>query len=216
MREHSIVRLVAKVSPWLAPVPSAYFVGRSAILHLGAPLPIAAVIGLVIELLGVSTAFTILDLRRWNRLGHVTKDDKPWEKAPERWAWFSAVTYLVSTFLLLFVLEAAPEASKFAPVLFPFIALSGAVLLAVVQQHDDRKARYGMSDSLRKVKDRKRPEQKRRIPAFANKMEKILYLSGEGMTPSEIMDETGFSRSYVYDVVRGNGRLREEKERTGT
>ena len=58
--EKNLVKLVAKASPWLAPLPSAYFVGRSAMAYLSLPLPVAVVAALIIETLGLSTVHTAL------------------------------------------------------------------------------------------------------------------------------------------------------------
>ena len=49
--EKRTVKVVAKVAPWLAPVPSAYFVARSAIVHLDMPLTIAVVSAAIMETL---------------------------------------------------------------------------------------------------------------------------------------------------------------------
>ena len=48
--EKNAVRIVAKLSPWLAPFPSAWFVGRSAMLHLGLPWPVAMVVAAIIDI----------------------------------------------------------------------------------------------------------------------------------------------------------------------
>jgi hypothetical protein len=36
--ERSTIKLVAKIAPWLAPLPSAFFVARSGMAHLGLPV----------------------------------------------------------------------------------------------------------------------------------------------------------------------------------
>ena len=166
MNETSVVRLVAKTAPWLAPLPSAYFVARSSYAHLLAndwaylAYPVAVVIGLVLELLGIASVHTILDLMRWNRYGHVAKSDG-WERAPVGWAWVAAIAYLVAVVLLLVVLEAAPKAAPFAPVLFPFVAVAGAILLGVIGQHDDRKRRYSLGNDLKRKPDEAENETER-------------------------------------------------------
>ena len=163
MNETTVVRLVAKTAPWLAPLPSAYFVARSSYAHLLAndwqylAIPVAVIIGLVLELLGIASVHTILDLMRWNRQGRVARNDG-WERAPVIWAWVAAVAYLVAVVLLLVVLEAYPPAAPFAPVLFPFVAVAGAILLGVIGQHDDRKARYSMGNDLKRKPDEQQDE----------------------------------------------------------
>ena len=64
--ERSAVKLVAKTAPWLAPVPSAYFVARSGMAHLALPLPVAIVVAAIIETLGLATVHTALWAYNWN------------------------------------------------------------------------------------------------------------------------------------------------------
>jgi hypothetical protein len=45
--EKSIVRKVAKLAPWLAPVPSAFLVTRSGMVHLDLPLVVAVVVAAI-------------------------------------------------------------------------------------------------------------------------------------------------------------------------
>ena len=58
--EKNAIKAVGKLSPWLAPFPSAYFVARSAIVHLALPLPVAVVVAAIIETLGLATVHTAL------------------------------------------------------------------------------------------------------------------------------------------------------------
>jgi hypothetical protein len=39
--EKNSIKVVARLSPWPAPLPSAYFVARSAMVHLDLPLSVA-------------------------------------------------------------------------------------------------------------------------------------------------------------------------------
>jgi hypothetical protein len=47
--EKHLVKAVAKLAPWLAPFPSTYFVGRSAMAHLALPWWVAVVVAAIIE-----------------------------------------------------------------------------------------------------------------------------------------------------------------------
>ena len=71
--EKNAVRVVAKLAPWLAPLPSAYFVARSAMIHLALPLPVAIVVAAIIETLGLATVHTALWAYDWN--AHKRKTD---------------------------------------------------------------------------------------------------------------------------------------------
>ena len=84
MNETQVIRHVARLGPWLSPLPAAYFVGRASWLHLFTvePWPIrlavSLVIGLVVEMVSLAAFHTRLDLDRWNRLS----DARRWEQAP--------------------------------------------------------------------------------------------------------------------------------------
>ena len=53
--ERNAIDVVAKLRPWLAPFPSAYFVARSAMVHLNLPLAVAVVVAAIVETLGLAT-----------------------------------------------------------------------------------------------------------------------------------------------------------------
>ena len=154
MIETSAIRIIARLAPWLAPIPSGYFVARSSFRHLligdGPYLayPVAIVIGLMMEMLGVASVHTLQDLNRWNRQPNVRRPGG-WEKAPTGAAWLAVVTYFGGTFALLFVLETVANAARVAPFLFPLVAIAGATVWSVRNQHDERRERYGVDETLR-------------------------------------------------------------------
>ena len=127
------VQFVANLAPYIAPVPSAYFVARSSIHHLGIPLVIGVVTGLVIETLGFSSVHTWLLLTDWN-----TKSRKTDAKAPANFALLLVFFYLIVTVSLTVGLEIIPNWSVFTPALFPFLAIIGAVNLILVAQQEQR------------------------------------------------------------------------------
>jgi hypothetical protein len=139
--EHSAVRLVARLAPWLAPLPNAYFVARSAMLHLAVPLWMALVIGAVLELLGLAAVHTALSLHQWNSQPAVQRDHG-WQRAPLALALLSCAVYLLAVLFLSVVLEALPALAPWAPALFPLITAVGALTLALISQHDARIERY--------------------------------------------------------------------------
>ena len=154
MNEARVIRAVSRIAPWLAPVPSGYFVARSSYVHLlrtDAPwlaYPVAVIIGVMMELLGVAAVHTLQDLNRWNRQPSVRREGG-WEKAPTSAAWLAVLSYFAGTFSLLFVLEVVPSVSNVAPVLFPFVAIAGYIVASVAEQHDERRTRYGVDATLR-------------------------------------------------------------------
>ena len=155
MIETSAVRIVARIAPWLAPVPSGYFIARSSYVHLLSSdvpylaIPVAIIIGLIMEMLGVASIHTLQDLNRWNRQPNVQKGVGHWEKAPTGAAQIAVATYFFAAFMLLFVLETVAVAARVAPFLFPLVAIAGAIVWSVSNQHQERKERYGVDDTLK-------------------------------------------------------------------
>lgn len=137
-----MVKLIAKLSPWLAPVPSAYFVARSSMAHLDVPLTLAIIIGVVLELLGIATVHTALSLYRWNIKPAVNKEKGGWEKAPFQLSIVTCGVYFAAVLFLSVVLETMPHLATYAPSIFPFVAVVGAATLGIIYQHDERVARY--------------------------------------------------------------------------
>jgi large-conductance mechanosensitive channel len=129
----NIVKIIANFSPWLAPIPSCYFVARSSIQHLGIPLIIGIVVGLVVETLGLSTVHLYLMLLQWN-LRKKASDPK----APDILALSLVFFYLVITITLTVLLEVIPNFAIYAPVIFPLLALSGMFTLALTFQQEQK------------------------------------------------------------------------------
>ena len=123
-----ITAIIAVAVSWLAPVPSAYFVAVSSMQHLSAPLPIAVIIAVVLEGLGLSCSH--LALAFWNHNTHTHR------LAQYRVAWVEFylalamyASYFVATLALLAMLEVA-----WVALLFPVLATVGVVNLALREQ----------------------------------------------------------------------------------
>jgi hypothetical protein len=112
-RERNLVKWVAKLSLWLAPIPSGYFVAQASRAHLTIPVPIAIIIGFIIEFLGIASVHTWLWLMNWN----ATKRKRD-PQTPANLAILMGSTYIVTTIGLTVVLEIFPQFSSFAPAIF--------------------------------------------------------------------------------------------------
>jgi hypothetical protein len=126
---------VAKLAPWLAPFPSAYFVARSAIVHLNLPLSVAVVVAAIIETLGLATVHTALWAYDWN--SHKRKSDPA---APVALAVALGAVYVVATLSLIVFLEVWPTLATYAPAIFPALAVVGALNLALISRQEQREA----------------------------------------------------------------------------
>lgn len=134
LTNHNAVMFVAKVSPWLAPLPAAYFVARSAMHHFAAPLSVAVVIAAVLETLGLVSAYNAQWAAEWNNRRNKNEDGK----AP---LWLPVVmiaAYIILTTALIVVLEVAPWLAVYALALFPFLSLIGAVNLTFIARQEKR------------------------------------------------------------------------------
>jgi hypothetical protein len=134
--EQTALDLVARLAPWLAPGPSAFFVARAARAHLDVPLAIALIIAAVIETLGISTVATALRLYDWNQSSLTPAGNLKRGRtlAPPGLLWLSITTgavYVVVTISLTVVLEVRPGLSTVAPAIFPILAVVGATNLAI-------------------------------------------------------------------------------------
>lgn len=132
--EEGVIDFVARLSPWIAPLPSAFFVHNATIKHLATGNELAWIIAVVIETLGLTTTHTALSMFTWNK-GHVDQDEK---RAPFGLAVVLACVYILSTLILIGVLEVLPGLQNYAPTMFPVLAAVGAVNLAMRSTHNRR------------------------------------------------------------------------------
>jgi hypothetical protein len=153
--EKNAVKSVAKIAPWLAPGPSAFFVSRSAMAHLDVPMPIAVVIAGIVETLGLASVHTWLWLSDWN--ANKRKRDP---EAPVNVAAILGVVYLVATIGLTVILEVQPSLSTYAPALFPILAVVGAVNLALIARQEQREEAIKAEKEQRRIRRQARRQEK--------------------------------------------------------
>ena len=223
--EKNLVRLVAKVAPWLAPFPSAFFVARSGMAHLALPLPVAIVVAAIIETLGLSSVHSALWLADWNASKRKTDP-----QAPVVVALALGAVYLAATLGLVVFLEVWPALSTYAPALFPALAVVGAVNLALISQQERREAAVQTEKEERKARRRARRQEQRPPPspqvynlapkaaAFDNPTAKArqaqasnrharldalltFYLDNPGAGPTAASRALGVSRQTIYNYL---------------
>lgn len=131
LNESAITDWVARVTPWLAPLPNAYLVVRTSIDVLAWPFLIALAAGVVIEALGLSAVHTALEFRSHNR--GLKDGDK--RQAPYALATALVIAYLVSVAALTVILDTMPELARYAPLIFPIISLCGVTIIGIRTDH---------------------------------------------------------------------------------
>lgn len=219
MNERAAVKVVARLAPWLAPAPSAYFVARSSMEHLALPLLVAIISAAIIETLGLSTVHTWLWLSDYN--GSKRKSD------PSAPVWMPAAlggVYLLTTIGLVVALEVWPLLATYAPALFPLLAVVGAVNLALIAQQERREA--GIQAQKAEARERRksgRPESRQSLSTRGqvsgnvsigrtsvrnvSKRDGILdsildvYRDDPHARPAEISQQLGIGRSTVYGYL---------------
>jgi len=134
LTEEGVIDFVAKLSPWLAPLPSAFFVYEATIAHLTDQRPLAITIAVVIETLGLTTTHTALGMHAWNK----THANQPEKQAPFALSMVLALAYVAATLTLIGVLEVFPNLEHYAPAMFPLLAVVGAINLALRSHHNTR------------------------------------------------------------------------------
>ena len=158
----AIVKAVAALGPWLGPVPSAYFVARSAMVHLAVPLTWAVVFAVVIEVIGLASGHIALTAYDWNV--HKRKTD------PGAPLWLAVALYAVywlATFGLVVFLEIWPALAIYAPGIFPALAVVGVVNLALMSRQELREREVKAEKA--EAKERRREQRERRRQALAQK-----------------------------------------------
>lgn len=131
--ENNVIDLVAKIAPWLAPIPTAFLVGRATVEHLEWPVAIGFLAAVVIESLGLVTCATALDLYQFNQ--NRRKNDPP---APFGLAVCMILIYFLVAVFLTIVLDIQPVWSLIAPAIFPLLSLVGVTEIALRKNYQDR------------------------------------------------------------------------------
>lgn len=131
--ERKLTDLVARVAPWLAPLPTAYLTGRATVAHLHWPVWLGGAAGLIIESLGLAAVNTALELYEYNQTRRKTDPAAPfWLAALLAGVYFAAVTGLTV------LLDTRPAWSVYAPLVFPLLSMAGATALALRSDHARR------------------------------------------------------------------------------
>jgi len=144
--ERTAVGLVTRLIPWLAPIPSAFLVGRAAIQYLEYPIGIGIIAAVIIEALGLAATSTALDMYIYNQTRR--KVDPP---APLFLAIVLVLAYLFIATCLTIIVEVIPNLAIYAPVIFPSLSLAGAVILALQTMLSNRQKAIADEKAERKA-----------------------------------------------------------------
>ena len=124
---------IAAFGPWITPIPSAVLVANATVQDLHWNPALGWVAAAIIESLGLTTVSTSLLLWDYNAGKRKTDPNAPFFLAASL-----VGVYLISTIGLTVLLDIFPELARYAPALFPILALVGAVNLALRTGHRRR------------------------------------------------------------------------------
>jgi hypothetical protein len=184
LSEEGVIDFVAKLSPWLAPLPSAFFVYQATMDHLTTWPALAVTIAIVIETLGLTTTHTALGMHAWNQ----THKEQPEKQAPFVLALILALVYVVATLLLIGVLEVLPDLEHYAPAMFPLLAVVGAVNLALRSHHNTRIREEKQQASDSRLRQRQLEDEER---ALKHEERRIKTAAKYGMTVASSVTRSG-------------------------
>ena len=146
--ETFVTDMVAILSPYCAPLPTAYLVGRATVEYLAWPVWVAFIAALVVESLGLASVATALELREYNQ--ERRKSDPV---APFTLAAALVGIYLVVAVGLTVALDIAPVLAVYAPAIFPLLSLCGVTVLAL---RGDQRRRVGAIETVKAERKAKR------------------------------------------------------------
>lgn len=215
--EDLAVDVLAVFGPWLAPVPSAYLVGKAAHDHLSWHWLIAIIAAIAVESIGVVSIVLSLRLHEWNQTKNKTDPD-----APLWLALAAAVFYFVVTIGLTVVLDVRPEWSRYAPAIFPLLAAIGAANIAM--KNGQRRREVAKADKKQPIKTAasqpRQPQPLPKVQPVAPEVEQLggtrkqvyeIYKRNPDATQQEVANAIGITRQAVSKHVMAlNGALAKE------
>jgi hypothetical protein len=157
--ESALVEVASKTGPILAPVPTAYLIGRATIAHLDWPPVIGGVAAVVVECLGLASTGLALDLYGYNR--GKRKADPP---APFKLSAALIGVYFAVALGLTVALDIVPGLAIYASGVFPFLSLVGVSILAIRIDHRAR---------LITIEEQKADDKKKRARRKAEKQQAV-------------------------------------------
>lgn len=131
--ETAALDAVSKIAPWLAPIPTAYLVGKATFEYLAWPAWVGVVTALTLEAFGLACGALALELRDWNQSKRKTDP-----AAPAFLAYVLMGGYLVIAIGLTVFLDIFPALAAYAPAIFPLFSLAGVTVLALRRDHARR------------------------------------------------------------------------------
>lgn len=204
LSERALTDAVCRVSPWLAPLPTAYLTYLRTMQHLGWPWYISGMAGLVVEGVGLAAVNTALEFREHNQ--GLKDEDK--RTAPFAVAAGIAAVYFTSVIGLTIILDTVAEAARYAPLVFPVLSICGAMLIAMRQDHARRVEEMTLSLQAPYNKKRHRLQRAQMLAELAGEIAPVAEKPREKKAPPETLRDLapGARRERLLGVWAQDGR----------
>lgn len=150
--ELAAITTVARLAPWLAPIPTAWLVYDRTQRHLHWPWPVALTAAITLECLGLAILATTLQLYTYNR------DRRKIDPAAPLLLPVALVgLYLIAAELLTVLLDVVPKLASgapttladWAPAIFPLLSVAAMALLATRADHQRRLSQISADKAAR-------------------------------------------------------------------
>jgi hypothetical protein len=211
--ENLLTEVAARLGPWLAPLPPAYFISRAAQAHLATPWPVALLMAATIELIGIAATHNALKLWTYNQTRR--KNDPP---APFELAAVLALTYVVIGVSISSLLEIFPVLASLAPASFFLLAGVGYVSLALSTDHNRRLADITESkaeararrlanrphrslNDYERVNDHERPRTTVNDAALEAGLEAVLAQAGGVFGQADVQAWATVKKTQAYKII---------------
>ena len=183
---------IAKLAPWLAPIPTAYLVGRATVEHLAWPVWVGIVAAIIVESLGLATTATALTLRDYNASKRKTDPKGPFALA----ACLVAV-YLVVAIGLTVALDIMPVLAVYSPAIFPLLSLCGVTVLALRADHKRR------LEAIEHQKAQRRLSKKtsKAVQKSVQKNAHVVQGNVQGSVQNAVLDSINLSRKQRKQTI---------------
>jgi len=131
--ERGAVAVAVTGAGWLAPLPSAFAAYHAGVSSLAWPAGVALGAAVAVELTGLATTSTLLELRRYN-----CDKRKSDPVAPVTLAGVLVGVYFVAALALVVLVGNFPSLASWVPALFPVLSIAGLSTIAIRDDHRRR------------------------------------------------------------------------------
>lgn len=193
--------LITMVGPWLTPLVPAYFVAVSIREFLQAPVYVAVVAGIVLEVVGLAGIATATRAYIWNKTKR--KSD---EESPLFLALVAVSVYFITALALTVIIEFNTDLTKIAPGMFVVLSISSGLILvlASMQRFREQQITEQKAEQREKRKRNKQVPVKSSdlVPAMMSNEAALILQSQPDISGSELGRRLGKSDSMGRRIKR--------------